>query len=130
MLVLVVSFPLANPTHEKQIGRALRNLRIPVSLSHVILPEYREYERTSTIRVNACLAPVMGRFLGGLQERLRQTSGHHAPRLCVMQSNGGAGDVANANMESAIRLISVERGYDPRQFTLITFGGAGRASRG
>jgi N-methylhydantoinase A len=33
--------------------------------------------------------------------------------------------VANANMERAIRVISVERGYDPREFTLVAFGGAG-----
>ncbi|RMG58958.1 MAG: hydantoinase/oxoprolinase family protein, partial [Deltaproteobacteria bacterium] len=34
-------------------------------------------------------------------------------------------DVANATMEKAIRVISVERGYDPQEFTLLSFGGAG-----
>ena len=34
-------------------------------------------------------------------------------------------DVANTAMERAIRVISVERGYDPREFTLFSFGGAG-----
>ncbi|MFB6299731.1 MAG: hydantoinase/oxoprolinase family protein [Halobacteriales archaeon] len=34
-------------------------------------------------------------------------------------------DVANANMERAIRVVSVERGYDPREFGLVAFGGAG-----
>src|SRR5207245_9387059 len=33
--------------------------------------------------------------------------------------------VANANMEKAVRVISVERGFDPRRFTLVAFGGAG-----
>ena len=37
----------------------------------------------------------------------------------------GIVDVANANMEKAIRVISVERGYDPRVFSLFSFGGAG-----
>ncbi|MGQ9801565.1 MAG: hydantoinase/oxoprolinase family protein [Candidatus Saccharicenans sp.] len=37
----------------------------------------------------------------------------------------GVVDIANASMEKAIRVISVERGYDPRQFTLVSFGGAG-----
>jgi N-methylhydantoinase A len=37
----------------------------------------------------------------------------------------GVIQVANANMERAIRRISVERGYDPRLFTLVAFGGAG-----
>ena len=34
-------------------------------------------------------------------------------------------DVANATMERAIRVISVERGFDPREFALFSFGGAG-----
>ena len=33
--------------------------------------------------------------------------------------------VVNANMERALRVVSVERGYDPRQFALVAFGGAG-----
>src|SRR5262245_49460107 len=37
----------------------------------------------------------------------------------------GGLEVANANMEQAIRVISVERGYDPREFILVSFGGAG-----
>src|SRR5207253_4632494 len=37
----------------------------------------------------------------------------------------GVVDVVNTNMEQAIRLMSVERGYDPRDFTLFCFGGAG-----
>ncbi len=34
-------------------------------------------------------------------------------------------EVANANMSDAVRLISVRRGYDPRDFALVAFGGAG-----
>ncbi|MFB6185399.1 MAG: hydantoinase/oxoprolinase family protein, partial [Halobacteriaceae archaeon] len=37
----------------------------------------------------------------------------------------GVLDVANANMERALRVVSVEQGYDPREFTLVPFGGAG-----
>lgn len=99
-------FSFANPTHEKQIGRALRNLKIPVSLSHVILPEYREYERTSTTCVNAYLAPVMGRYLGDLQERLRQASGNRASRLRVMQSNGGSVSAGAAIREPVKTILS------------------------
>ena len=78
-------FSYANPLHEKQIGRALENLKVPLSLSHEILPEFREYERTSTTVVNAYLAPVMGRYLADLEKRLGRRS-----TLRVMQSNGGA----------------------------------------
>ncbi|MGB9906944.1 MAG: hydantoinase/oxoprolinase family protein [Candidatus Saccharicenans sp.] len=43
----------------------------------------------------------------------------------LMETALGVVDIANASMEKAIRVISVERGYDPRQFTLVSFGGAG-----
>jgi N-methylhydantoinase A len=43
----------------------------------------------------------------------------------VREAAQGILDVANANMERALRVVSVERGYDPRDFTLVAFGGAG-----
>ena len=55
-------FSFANPEHEKQIAEALEALNIPLSVSHQILPEYREYERTSTIAINAYLQPLMVRI--------------------------------------------------------------------
>ncbi len=42
-----------NPTHEKRVARELGALGLPVSLSHRIVPEYREYERFSTTVLNA-----------------------------------------------------------------------------
>jgi N-methylhydantoinase A len=99
-------FSFANPSHEKQIGRALRNLKIPISLSHIILPEYREYERTSTTCVNAYLAPVMGRYLGGLQNGLRQGSRNRRSRLRVMQSNGGSISAGAAIREPVRTILS------------------------
>jgi N-methylhydantoinase A len=60
-------FAFANPLHERQIARALESLGMPVSLSHKILPEYREYERTSTVAINAYLVPKMARYLNLLE---------------------------------------------------------------
>jgi len=77
-------FSFANPAHETAIRDALRSLNIPVSLSSEILPEYREYERTSTTVINAFLAPRMSRYLRNLKAAL------HGPKLRVMQSNGGS----------------------------------------
>jgi N-methylhydantoinase A len=85
-LAVCLLFSFANPTHERAIARELANLGIPLSLSHVILPEYREYERTSTTVVNAYLAPVMGRYLGSLERHL----GSRRRSLRIMQSNGGS----------------------------------------
>ncbi|MGA1367669.1 MAG: hydantoinase/oxoprolinase family protein [Blastocatellia bacterium] len=210
-------FSFVNPVHERLLEERLADLGLPLSISFRILPEYREYERTSTLAINAYLAPRMARYLGRLEEGVTAGAAR-AGRLWVMQSSGGtisaqtaarepaaplrvgpqsagaepgpacygrgqrptvtdanvvlgrfagrgllggavaldaqrARDVltelaremaplagrrvtveeaalgvirvANANMERALRLVSVERGHDPRAFTLVSFGGAG-----
>src|SRR5258706_2293142 len=78
-----------NPQHEQRVGDILkRDLpRIHVSLSHEVLPEMLEFERTSTTVVNAYIAPLIATYLSVLRERLRQHD-VDAPIL-VMQSNGG-----------------------------------------
>src|SRR5712692_4562317 len=55
----------ANPKHEELLGDTLRttNPELNISLSHQILPELREYERTSTTVLNALLIPVLSRYL-------------------------------------------------------------------
>ncbi len=58
--------------------------------------------------------------LGAAMETMAKRAG-----LSPMELAEGILDVANANMERAIRVISVERGFDPREFTLFSFGGAG-----
>jgi N-methylhydantoinase A len=63
-------FSFANPENEKAVAAALAALNIPISISHQILPEFREYERASTVLVNAYLQPVMQGYLRKLQERL------------------------------------------------------------
>lgn len=78
-------FSFTNPANEKAIAESLRQLGIPVSASHEILPEFREYERASTVVINAYLAPKMEQYLCKLDEAL-QAKGS---RLFVMQSSGG-----------------------------------------
>jgi N-methylhydantoinase A len=99
-------YSYANPAHEEQIGRALRNLKIPVSLSHIILPEFREYERTSTTVVNAYLAPLMGRYLGDLEAGLRAERGRKGVSLRIMQSNGGTVQARSAIREPVRTILS------------------------
>ena len=80
----------ANPEHEQRTRDLLRDVLGPdifVSCSSEVLPEIREYERTSTVVVNAYLGPVVGSYLRSLQRRLRQ-AGITAP-LQIMQSSGG-----------------------------------------
>jgi N-methylhydantoinase A len=80
-------FSFARPETEERVERALRALGIPVSASHRILPEFREYERASTTVVNAYLAPRMEGYLLALEERVAKK--HTRGRVDVMQSSGG-----------------------------------------
>ena len=80
----------ANPAHERRVGEIVRRRMgsgVHITLSSHILPEIREYERTSTAVVNAYIAPTVERYLASLTGRLRAT-GVQAP-LRIMQSNGG-----------------------------------------
>ena len=73
------------------------------------------------------------RFLGGEftldVERARRITSEwlkkQGSRLSLEQFSAGVVRVVNANMERALRVVSIERGYDPREFALVAFGGAG-----
>jgi N-methylhydantoinase A len=80
-------FSFANPETEQRVEAALRELGIPVSASHRILPEFREYERASTTVVNAYLAPRMQSYLLNLEENI--AAQYIGGRMDVMQSSGG-----------------------------------------
>jgi N-methylhydantoinase A len=98
-------FSFANPANERTIGQALARLRRPVSLSHQILPEFREYERTSTVVVNAYLQPVMQRYLEKLKGRLQKGTSNKSS-VFVMQSSGGITAVATAAREPVRTVLS------------------------
>ncbi|MGC2366679.1 MAG: hydantoinase/oxoprolinase family protein [Candidatus Sulfotelmatobacter sp.] len=70
-IAISLLFSFANPANELAIAEVLQPLGIPLSISHRILPEFREYERTSTVVINAYLQPVMQRYLENLQSRAR-----------------------------------------------------------
>ncbi|HEX8456199.1 MAG TPA: hydantoinase/oxoprolinase family protein [Pyrinomonadaceae bacterium] len=89
-------FSFVRPEHEQLVARALESLGVPLSVSHEILPEYREFERTSTIAINAYLQPLMGAYLRKLR----------APRLRVMQSSGGSISAAVAAREPVRTILS------------------------
>ena len=79
----------ANPAHEAVAGALLRQ-RCPgmfVTLSHEILREFREYERTSTTVLNAFVGPRVSRYLGRF-ERFAQGA-RFSGKMSLMRSNGG-----------------------------------------
>ncbi len=94
----------ANDANERAIGQALAEA-LPdatVTLSCDLVPELREYERTSTALVNVYVKPIAARYLGRLAEGLAGLG--VAGELLVMQSNGGLAEVATA-VEAPVRLI-------------------------
>lgn len=80
-------FSFANAENELLVAKALEPLGLPLSLSHVVLPEFREYERASTISVNAYVAPKVGSYMRGLEDYLDE--GFAGAQFHVMQSSGG-----------------------------------------
>ncbi len=78
-----------DPRHEQRV-RAILDEEFPdafVTCSHEVAPEFREYERLSTVVVNAYLGPVMHGYLAGLGPRLAQSGIRVVPH--ITQSNGG-----------------------------------------
>lgn len=118
----------ANSKGEESIARVLAPLGKPLSVSHRILAEYREYERFSTAVVNAYVAPRMSSHLKNLETRLE---GAH---LRVMQSNGSAigTDLARADpvrtilsgpAAGVIGAASLARAFGTDRFITFDMGG-------
>ncbi|MEW5872807.1 MAG: hydantoinase/oxoprolinase family protein [Chloroflexota bacterium] len=101
-------FSFLHPEHERSIAEKLRAAGLLVSASCEILPEYREYERSSTTAVNAYVSPVLERYLARLAEALQapQGQGQAGPLLRVMQSNGGVIGVEEARRNGVRCILS------------------------
>jgi N-methylhydantoinase A len=93
-------FSFLYPRHEQIIVDKLQASGYFVSASSEILPEYREYERTSTTAVNAYVSPILDRYLSKLETSLPKS------RLQIMQSNGGMISVREAKRNGARCILS------------------------
>ena len=124
-LAICFLFSFANPENERCVARVLGRLRLPISVSSEILPEFREYERLSTVVVNAYLAPRLGSYFeglrkwfemparprdgaGGLSKGLRGSVpyGTRRGKLFVMQSSGGITAAGRAAREPVRTILS------------------------
>ena len=106
-------FSFANPENEARVTAALESLGKPLSVSHKILPEFREYERTSTVVVNAYLQPLMQRYMEKLAERVERLGNRRGgerqkpeSRIFVMQSSGGITALESASREPVRTVLS------------------------
>lgn len=95
-----------NPQHEQDVAEYLarKRPRLKVSCSSALSAEIREYERTSTTVLNAVLVPVIAGYLDKLTQRM-ETEGF-APRLLLVQSNGGVCAARTAAVEPVRLLLS------------------------
>jgi len=116
-IAIALLFSFANPANETAVASALVELGKPLSVSHQILPEFREYERTSTVVVNAYLQPLMQSYLEQLAQRVgelqsdrapaqRSVRGSGAPNIFVMQSSGGITALEAAAREPVRTVLS------------------------
>ncbi len=94
-------FSYVNPDHEKKVKELLEPYGFQISLSHEILSEFREFERTSTTVINAYVSPKMQRYIGYLTDNLDP-----GDTLGIMQSNGGSISVETAMRESVRTILS------------------------
>lgn len=84
---LINSF--ANPDHERQLRDIAMTVNpdVPVSISHDILPEFREYERTLTTVMNAYVRPKMQNYLRNIEDKMRAKN--LKSRVSIVRSDGG-----------------------------------------
>ncbi len=97
-IAICLLFSFLHPEHELQIARYFRQKGFFVSASSEILPEYREYERTSTTVVNAYVSPILDKYLNILQNSIPNSN------IQIMQSNGGMINLTDAR-QNGVRCI-------------------------
>ncbi len=119
-------FSYLDPTHERRIAEGLRE-RLPdvhVSVSHEVLPRFREYERCSTTAIDAYLSPLLGRYLGRLGEAAQ---GAGLPQPLVMRSSGGVAPAEEAARSGAWSVLSGPAGGAVGAGLLARLSGDGNA---
>lgn len=78
-----------NGTHEKKVAEIAADIMpdVPISLSHEVLPEMQEYERTLTTVANAAVRPIVSRYVRNLRDKLERVEMNG--RLALLRSDGG-----------------------------------------
>lgn len=95
---------VVNPVHEEAVGRLIEQHLpgVPYTLSHRLNPSIREYRRASSTCIDASLKPLMGAYMRGLEQRLRDAG--FPGRVLVVTSQGGVMDAARA-ADAPVHLI-------------------------
>lgn len=117
-IAISLLYAFRNAEHEQALAALLRKHfpHLWLSLSSEILPQFREYERTSTLAVNAYVQPLMARYLATLQTRLKRP-------LRIMQSSGGSIAASTASKEPVRTVLSGPAGGVIGAFTVAQAAG-------
>ena len=85
----------ANPAHERAVADAVRAALpdVAISVSHEILPEIKEYPRTSTTVINAYVQPVVRAYVTSLVARLRELDIAGATAVDAVERRAGIGGI-------------------------------------
>ncbi|MEA2227503.1 MAG: hypothetical protein QOF04_1133 [Solirubrobacteraceae bacterium] len=96
----------SNPAHERRLAELVRERHpgLPVSLSSEVLPEFREYERTNVVVMNAYVRPVMQRYLRQVEDGLEELG--VGASVSVLRSDGGLMTVRSAAEKPVNTLFS------------------------
>jgi N-methylhydantoinase A len=125
-IAICLLFSYLDPSHERRIAERLRS-ELPgvhVSASHEVLPRFREYERCSTTAIDAYLSPLLGRYLGLLEEAATKAG---LPAPLVMQSSGGVASAEEAARAGAWSVLSGPAGGAVGAGLLAQLSGDGNA---
>ncbi len=93
-------FSFVHPDHERWVADRLREAGFFVTASHELIPEFREYERTSTTAINAYVSPILHRYLSDLENLIGATE------FFILQSNGGRLSVPQAKGQGVRSILS------------------------
>jgi N-methylhydantoinase A len=125
-VAICLLFSYLDPGHERRLAEHLREALpgLHVSVSHEVLPRFREYERCSTTTIDAYLSPLLGRYLGRLGESATAAG---LPRPLVMQSSGGVAPAEEAARAGAWSVLSGPAGGAVGAGLLARLSGDGNA---
>ena len=104
-IAVCLLWSIVNPSHEECLGALIeRHLPgVPYTLSHRLNPVIREFRRASSAAIDASLKPLMGPYMRGLEQRLREAG--FAGRLLIVTSQAGVIDAQDA-AETPIRIVN------------------------
>ena len=104
-VAICLLFSYLDPSHESKLADALRAQlpNVHVSVSHELLAEFREYERCSTVAIDAYLSPLLASYLSALTNT---AAGRGLPEPVIMRSSGGLASAAEAARAGAWSVLS------------------------